>query len=203
MSFWSAPAPLVLASKSFARRNMLSAAGIPIEIIPAAVDERAIERTLGVDRHPDELALLLSWEKASEVSHRAASRLVIGADQTLALGDQRFTKPANRDDARVQLSQLRGKTHSLHSAVTLVQDGSVLFKAVDTARLTMRDFSNAFLDDYIDAAGAAVMESVGGYQLEKLGIHLFEKVEGDYFTILGMPILPLFDFLRREKILSD
>ena len=203
MNFWTAPAPLVLASKSFARRNMLSAAGIPVEIIPAQVDERAIERTIGVDRHPDELAMLLSWEKASEVSHRAASRLVIGADQTLALGDQRFTKPANREEARAQLAELRGKTHSLHSAVTLVQDGSVLFKVVDTARLTMRPFSDTFLEFYLDAAGASVTESVGAYQLEKLGIHLFEKVDGDYFTILGMPLLPLLAHFRHEKILSD
>lgn len=203
MNFWTAPAPLVLASKSFARRNMLSAAGIPVEIIPAQIDERAIERTIGVDRHPDELAMLLSWEKASEVSHRAASRLVIGADQTLALGDQRFTKPANREEARAQLMELRGKTHSLHSAVTLVQDGSVLFQVVDTARLTMRPFSDKFLEFYLDAAGASVTESVGAYQLEKLGIHLFDKVEGDYFTILGMPLLPLLAHFRREKILSD
>ncbi len=203
MNFWTAPAPLVLASKSFARRNMLSAAGIPVEIIAASVDERAIERTLGTDRHADEIALLLSWEKASEVSHRAASRLVIGADQTLALGDRRFTKPANREEARTQLMELRGKTHALHSAVTLVQDGSVLFKVVETARLTMRPFSDTFLDFYLDAAGVTVTESVGAYQLEKLGIHLFEKVEGDYFTILGMPMLPLLEHFRREKILSD
>ena len=203
MSLWSAPAPLVLASKSFARRNMLSAAGIPVEIIPAAIDERAIERTLGVDRHPDEIAMLLSWEKASVVSHKAASRLVVGADQTLALGEKRFAKPANKDEARVQLLQLRGKTHSLHSAVTLVQDGSVLFKVVDTARLTMRSFSDGFLEFYLDAAGASVTESVGAYQLEKLGIHLFDKVEGDYFTILGMPLLPLLAHFRQEGILSD
>jgi septum formation protein len=203
MSFWSAPAPLVLASKSFARRNMLSAAGVPVEIIPAAIDERAVERTLGVERHPDEIAMLLSWEKASAVSHKAPSRLVVGADQTLALGEQRLSKPANRDEARSQLLQLRGETHSLHSAVTLVQDGSVLFQVVDTARLTMRAFSDGFLEAYLDAAGASVTESVGAYQLEKLGIHLFEKVEGDYFTILGMPLLPLLDFLRREKILPD
>jgi septum formation protein len=203
MNFWTAPAPLVLASKSFARRNMLSAAGIPVEIIAAAIDERAIERTLGTDRRADEIALLLSWEKASEVSHRAASRLVIGADQTLALGDRRFTKPANREEARAQLQELRGKTHALHSAVTLVQDGSVLFKVVDTAHLTMRPFSDKFLDFYLDAAGASVTESVGAYQLEKLGLHLFEKVEGDYFTILGMPMLPLLAHFRREKILSD
>jgi septum formation protein len=203
MSIWFAPAPLVLASKSFARRSMLSAAGIPFEIIPAPIDERAIERTMGVNRDPDELALLLSWEKANAVSMKVAARLVVGADQTLALGSRGFTKPANRDAARDQLKALRGHSHTLHSAVTLVKDGSVLFKVVDTARLRMRAFSDQFLEDYLDAAGPSVTESVGAYQLEKLGIHLFERVEGDYFTILGMPLLPLLDFLRREKILAD
>ncbi|MET0866683.1 MAG: Maf family protein, partial [Pseudorhodoplanes sp.] len=135
--------------------------------------------------------------------HKAASRLVVGAHPTHPHGDPRVTKAADREEARAQLLQLRGKTHSLHSAVTLVQDGSVLFKVVDTARLTMRNFSDGFLDFYLDAAGAAVTESVGAYQLEKFGIHLFEKVEGDYFTILGMPLMPLLEFLRRDKFLPD
>ena len=203
MSLWFAPAPLVLASKSFARRTMLSAAGIPIEIMAADVDERALERAYGGNRDPDEVALLLSWEKASVVSFKTPSRLVVGADQTLALGSLRFSKPSGPDEAREQLRRLRGQSHTLHSAVTLVQDGSVRFKVVDTARLRMRNFSDRFLDDYIEAAGPAVTQSVGGYQLEKLGIHLFERVEGDYFTILGMPLLPLLDFLRREKYLID
>lgn len=204
MLFWSAPAPLVLASRSFARRTMLSAAGIPVEIIAAQVDERAIERSLnGGDRDPDELALILSWEKASAVSFKAPSRLVVGADQTLAMGSKRFNKPANVDEAREQLRMLRGQSHTLHSAATLVQDGSVLFKVVDTARLRMRNFSDKFLDDYLEAAGPSVTESVGGYQLEKLGIHLFERVEGDYFTILGMPLLPLLDFFRFKAFLKD
>lgn len=203
MSIWFAPTPLVLASKSFARRTMLSAAGIPIEIMAADVDERAIERALGGNRDPDEVALLLAWEKASVVSFQTPSRLVVGADQTLALGSLRFNKPSGPDEAREQLRRLRGQSHTLHSAVTLVQDGSVRFKVVDTARLRMRNFSDRFLEDYIEAAGPAVTQSVGGYQLEKLGIHLFERVEGDYFTILGMPLLPLLDFLRREKYLID
>jgi septum formation protein len=203
MQFWSAPAPLILASKSLARRTMLSAAGIPIEIVQAQIDERAIERTLGAKRDPDELALLLSWEKASAVSHRTPSRIVVGADQTLAMGSVRFNKPASRDEAREQLQRLRGQSHTLHSAVTLVQDGSVLFKVVDTARLRMRDFSDRFLEEYLEAAGPSVTESVGGYQLEKLGVHLFESVEGDYFTILGMPLLPLLAFLRRRGFLKE
>jgi septum formation protein len=203
MQFWSAPAPLILASKSLARRTMLSAAGIPIEIVQAQIDERAIERTLGEKRDPDELALLLSWEKASAVSFRTPSRIVVGADQTLAMGSVRFNKPANRDEAREQLSRLRGQSHTLHSAVTLVQDGSVLFKVVDTARLRMRAFSDRFLEEYLEAAGPSVTESVGGYQLEKLGVHLFERVEGDYFTILGMPLLPLLAYLRQQAFLKE
>lgn len=203
MLFWSAPAPLILASRSFARRTMLSAAGIPVEIVSAQIDERAVERNLNGKRDPDELALLLSWEKASAVSFKAPSRLVVGADQTLAMGSKRFNKPANVDEAREQLRMLRGQSHTLHSAATLVQDGSVLFKVVDTARLRMRNFSDKFLDDYLEAAGPSVLESVGGYQLEKLGIHLFERVEGDYFTILGMPLLPLLDFFRFKAFLKD
>lgn len=203
MQFWSAPAPLILASKSLARRTMLSAAGIPIEIMQAQIDERAIERMLGEKRDPDELALLLSWEKASAVSFRMPSRIVVGADQTLAMGLVRFNKPANRDEAREQLQRLRGQSHTLHSALTLVQDGQVLFKVVDTARLRMRDFSDRFLEEYLEAAGPSVTESVGGYQLEKLGVHLFERVEGDYFTILGMPLLPLLAFLRGQGFLKE
>jgi septum formation protein len=203
MQFWSAPAPLILASKSLARRTMLSAAGIPIEIMQAQIDERAIERMLGEKRDPDELALLLSWEKASAVSFKMPSRIVVGADQTLAMGSMRFNKPANRDEAREQLRRLRGESHTLHSALTLVQDGSVLFKVVDTARLRMRDFSDRFLEEYLEAAGPSVTESVGGYQLEKLGVHLFERVEGDYFTILGMPLLPLLAFLRGQGFLKE
>jgi septum formation protein len=182
---------------------MLSAAGIPIEIVHAQVDERAIERAIGEQRDPGELALLLSREKANAVAFKMPSRLVIGADQTLAMGSVRFSKPANRDEAREQLRKLRGQTHLLHSAVTLVQDDSVLFKVVDIARLNMRNFSDRFLEDYLEAAGPAVTESVGGYQLEKLGVHLFEAIEGDYFTILGMPLLPLLAFLRQKGFLKE
>jgi septum formation protein len=203
MQFWSAPAPLILASKSLARRTMLSAVGIPIEIVHAQIDERAIERTLGEKRDPDELALLLSWEKASAVSFKLPSRVVVGADQTLAMGSVRFNKPADHNEAREQLRRLRGQSHTLHSALTVVQDGSVLFKVVDTARLRMRNFSDKFLEEYLEAAGPSVTQSVGGYQLEKLGVHLFERVEGDYFTILGMPLLPLLAFLRQQAFLKE
>jgi septum formation protein len=203
MQFWSAPAPLILASKSLARRTMLSAAGIPIEIVQAQIDERALEDTQGADPDPGEVAMILSWKKASTVSFSLPARLVIGADQTLALGSLRLNKPQNRDEARAQLLMLRGQSHTLYSAVTLVQDGCVLFETVDTARLRMRDFSARFLEEYLEAAGPTVTESVGGYQLEKLGVHLFERVEGDYFTILGMPLLPLLAFMRQKGFLKE
>jgi septum formation protein len=125
-------------------------------------------------------------------------RPVLGADQTLARGAARFTKPRDRDDAVQQLRALRGRTHELHSALALVRDGEVLFQCVDTARLTMRDVSDRFIDDYLDMMGDTALASVGGYQLEGIGVHLFERVEGDYFTILGLPLLQLLAFLRRE-----
>ena len=201
MPLWRGSAPLVLASKSLARRMMLGAAGLPVEMMPTDIDERAIERAGGV-ADPAEIAQLLAWEKASAASFRTPARLVIGADQTLALGATRYRKPAGRAEARQQLRTLRGQTHALHSAVALVQDGSVLFKSADTARLTMRNFTDEFLERYLEAAGEAVTESVGGYQLERLGVHLFERIEGDHFTILGMPLVPLLDYLRGEGLVA-
>jgi septum formation protein len=129
-------------------------------------------------------------------------RLVLGADQTLALGAKRFSKSPDRLAARAQLQALRGRTHELHSAIAFVQDGAVVFEHVETARLTMRAFSDDFLNRYLDTVGDAVLASVGGYQLEGLGVQLFESIEGDYFTILGLPILQALDFLRRQGCLA-
>jgi len=120
----------------------------------------------------------------------------------LARGAMRFTKPADRATASEQLRALRGRTHELHSAISLVRDGAVVFDCLDTARLTMRDVTNRFLDEYLEMAGDAALSSVGGYQLEGIGIHLFERVEGDYFTILGLPLLPLLAFLRQNKFID-
>jgi septum formation protein len=201
MPLWRAPSPLVLASKSLARRQMLVAAGVPVEALPSDLDERAFEQTLG-DIGPAEMALRLAREKATAVAARMPGRLVIGADQTLALGRRRFSKPADADEARVQLLALRGQTHTLHSAVALVRDDELMFEHADAARLTMRDISDAFLEIYLESAGNTVTESVGGYQLERTGIHLFERVEGDHFTILGMPLLPLLAAMRRYGFLA-
>ncbi len=197
MPLWIAPQPLVLASKSDIRGKILAAAGLRFGIRPAQIDERATEAKAG-GLDAAQAAALLARAKADAVAATQGGHLVLGCDQTLALGDTRFSKPANRAEAALQLRALRGQTHALHSALALVQDGKPLFELVDTARLTMRDFSDRFLDDYLDMAGDASLSSVGGYQLEGIGIHLFERVEGDYFTILGLPLLPLLAYLRKS-----
>lgn len=201
MALWLTPQPLVLASKSDVRGKILAAAGLRVEIRPSQVDERAVEAKCGT-ADAAAVARFLAEAKANAVGASLPGRLVLGADQTLARGNKRFSKPADRAKAAEQLGALRGRTHELHSAVALVRDGAVLFTCVDTARLTMRDFSDRFLEDYLDMVGAAATNSVGAYQLEGIGIHLFEKVEGDYFTILGLPLLPLLRFLRDHKFID-
>jgi len=188
---------LVLASKSDIRGKILAAAGLRFGIRAAQIDERAVEAEAKVG---DAIAAarLLARAKATAVAAQMPGHIVLGADQTLAYGSMRLTKPANREDAASQLRTLRGQTHELHSGIAVVRDGEVLFDLVETARLTMRDFSDRFLDDYLDMTGDIAMTSVGAYQLEGIGIHLFERVEGDYFTILGLPLLPLLKFLRES-----
>lgn len=201
MPLWLAPQPLVLASQSHVRRTLLEAAHLPVEIKPASLDERAIEMRAG-PIGPAKAAALLAREKALSVAAGMPGRLVLGADQTLALGERRFSKPKDRAGAREQLKALRGKTHQLHSAIAVAHDGEVLFEHVGDARLTMRDFSDAFLESYLGEAGDAVAASVGGYQLESVGIQLFEQIEGSHFTILGLPLLPLLHWLRQNGVLA-
>jgi septum formation protein len=201
-SLWLAEHPLLLASKSRTRRKLLEAAGIPVDVEPAFIDERAVEKRAGV-ADAGALASLLAREKARAVAATRPGRLVLGADQTLALAQKRFSKACDRAAAREQLRALRGKTHSLHSAIAVARGAEILFEHVDAAHLTMRAFSDAFLEGYLDAIGEAAMASVGAYQLEGAGIQLFERVEGDHFTILGLPLLPLLAWLRQAGLLAS
>jgi len=202
MSLWLAADPLVLASRSAARRDMLVAAGVPVEVRPADLDERSLESGAG-SAGPGTVAAFLAREKALVVARANPGRLVVGADQTLALGARRFAKPADRAAAGEQLRALAGRTHELHSAVAFVQDTTMLFEHVGVARLTMRPLSDRLIDLYLDAAGDAATASVGAYQIEGLGVQLFERVDGDYFTILGLPLLAALDFLRQRGCLAQ
>jgi septum formation protein len=201
MGLWLASSPLVLASGSTVRRALLEAAAIPVEARPANLDERAIEAD-APSEDPSAVAALLAREKALRVAASVPGRLVVGADQTLALGRRRFDKPADRAAARAQLKALAGRTHELHAAVAVARGRDVLFEHVAVARLTMRPLSETFLDRYLDAAGAAVNASVGAYQVEAIGIGLFDRIEGNHFTILGLPLLPLLAYLRAEGSLA-
>lgn len=194
-------ARLVLASGSAARRSMLSGAGLTFEVMPADIDEAVIAAESGFSEAAD-IAMLLAGEKARSVSLAAHDALVIGSDQVLALGRQKFSKAKTIEDARRTLSSLKGRTHELVSAVVLARGGDILWQHVDSAQLTMRDFSDAFLDDYLARAGDGVLGSVGCYEIEGRGVQFFEKIDGDFFTILGMPLLPLLAELRREGLVA-
>lgn len=201
MALWLANAPLILASQSKTRQMLLAAAGVQVEAHPANLDERGLEAKTQ-SQSAGAVGALLAREKAITVERKHAGLLILGADQTLALGAERLTKPQDRDSARSQLRTLCGRTHELHSAITFVQHGAVQFEYVGVARLTMRNFSEQFLERYLDAVGDRVTESVGAYQLEGLGMQLFERVDGDYFTVLGLPLLQALEFLRRFGCLA-
>ena len=201
MSIWRGPQRLILASQSRARKMLLANAGLDFEALPADIDERAVQRDSGLSA-PGEIASLLAREKALFVSRQRPGQYVVGADQTLALGQRMFSKPAGRAQAAEQLGLLAGQTHELHSAVSVARDGRILFADVSVARMTMRRLAGSEIETYLDQAGAAVTSSVGAYQLEGLGVHLFERIEGDHFTILGLPLLSLLAFLRGEKLLA-
>jgi septum formation protein len=201
MTLWRGKNPLILASQSRARQTLLANAGISFEAVPAGIDERTIQQASNLAA-PNDIAALLAREKSLSVSAQRPDRFVVGADQTLALESRLFSKPASRDQAAEQLRALAGGTHELHSAVAVARDGKILFAEVTSARMTMRRLNEAEIKAYLDEAGEAVASSVGAYQLEGLGIHLFERIEGDHFTILGLPLLPLLAFLRSERLLG-
>lgn len=201
MTLWREKNPLILASQSRARQTLLANAGINFETVPAEIDERAVQQASHLTA-PGDIAKLLAHEKSLAVSAQLPSRFIVGADQTLALRSRLFGKPAGRAQAAEQLRALAGGTHELHSAVAVARDGKILFDNVISARMTMRNLGEAEINAYLDQAGEAVTSSVGAYQLEGLGVHLFERIEGDHFTILGLPLLPLLAFLRSERLLS-
>ncbi|RTE92999.1 MULTISPECIES: Maf family nucleotide pyrophosphatase [Bradyrhizobium] len=201
MRLWLGKSSLILASQSSARKMLLANAGLEFKAVTADIDERGIQAASKLS-NPREIALKLAREKAKAVCARHPGSYVIGADQTLALGSRLFNKPAGRDQALAQLRDLAGNSHELNSAIAMAHDGKIVFEDVSIARMTMRAMTEAELSAYLDAAGDAVTTSVGAYQLEGLGVHLFERIEGDHFTILGLPLLPLLAFLRRERLVA-
>jgi septum formation protein len=179
---------------------MLRAAGVEIEVVPARVDEDELKLSLKQQNaDPETAAIALAELKALQVSRGRPGRLVLGADQMLDCDGAWFDKPANRPAARDQLLALREKTHRLTSAAVLARDGQRIWHHAATARLTMRAFTETFLERYLDAAGDAVLSSVGAYQLEGLGAQMFKQIDGDFFTILGLPLLPVLDILREQN----
>ena len=196
------PAPvLILASASASRRQLLANAGLSFSIEPSAIDEEEIKRSLlGERAAPQDVAETLAELKATKVSTGNEKALVIGADSTLACNGRQFDKPPTLAAARQQLLTLSGQTHELFSSVVVARAGVRLWHWNERARLTMRPFTEAFLDAYLARAGEPVTTSVGAYQLESLGAHLFSRVDGDYFTILGLPLLPLLSFLSSHGI---
>ncbi|MEQ1713655.1 MAG: Maf family protein, partial [Hyphomicrobium sp.] len=186
-------------------REMLSAAGLEFEAMASGVDERAARAAMaatGDSIDAVSIAQQLAGAKAEAVSRAHPDALVIGGDQVLALGKEVFEKPSGIEAARKSLMRLRGREHALHSAVTLAEKGRVVWRHVQSARLVMRPFSDAFLDDYLAMVGPRVLGVVGAYELEGRGVQLFERIEGDYFTILGMPLLALVEQLRRREVIA-
>ncbi|HEX8167905.1 MAG TPA: Maf family protein [Beijerinckiaceae bacterium] len=201
MPLWLPADPLLLASTSATRRLLLESAGLPVETEAPGVDERAVEAGAGA-LPPEGIARRLAGEKALAVSRRRPGRVVVGADQVLALEGEVLHKPADRAAAHAQIMRLAGRTHALHTAFAIALDGAVRREGLDSARLTMRPLGAAAIERYLALAGDAVTQSVGGYQLEGAGIHLFERVEGDHATILGLPLLPLLAGLRGMGLLA-
>lgn len=197
---------LVLASASASRRRLLEAAGLSFRIIPPDVDEAGLKREiLGKTPRPGAAALAqaLATAKAQSVSGRNPAAFVIGADQVLALDEELFDKPADLAAARAQLLRLRGRTHRLMTAVALAREGHNLWQCMEIATLTMREFSSGALERYLAAAGDRVTRSVGAYEIEGPAIQLFERIEGDYFTVLGLPLLPLLAELRARGAIDS
>ena len=193
---------LILASASPTRARLLSAAGIEIRVKPAAIDEGKVKRRFrAANRSAADCAVALAEAKASSIAARSDRATVIGADQILVCGGAWFDKPEDLGAARRQLQELRGRTHELVTAVCVMRQGARLWHTVSRPRLRMRNFSDGFLDEYLAGEGAALLGSVGVYRLEGKGVQLFDRIEGDYFAVLGLPLLELLGFLRDGRML--
>jgi septum formation protein len=198
------PVELLLASASPSRRKLLEAAGVRFRIVPTNVDEATLKRDLaaeGLATSPAAVAEALAAAKARSASSVFGAALVVGADQVLALDGELFDKPGDLATARTQLERLRGRTHQLFSAAALAKEGRVVWSMVDRATMMMRDFSDPFLDSYLTEADTRLCQVVGSYEIEGRGIQLFDRVEGDHFTIVGLPLLPLLAELRARGVL--
>lgn len=194
---------LILASGSRTRQKMLADAGVPFTVEVPRVDEEAMKAAMKNEgAKPGDVAEALAELKATRISHKHPDALVVGADQMLACEGLWYDKPHDTEAARAQLRGLRGRTHELVSCAVVVQGGKRIWHHIDSAKLTMRPFSEDFLSEYLEKAGEAVTQSVGGYQIEGVGAQMFTHIRGDYFTILGMPLLPLLDVLRNHGVLT-
>ncbi len=194
---------LILASTSPFRRQLLENAGLKVQPVAPEIDERAVEKTLeGSDMNPEDVAAILAEAKAVEVSERFPDAWVVGGDQTLSLGDEVFHKPADMEGARRHLLALSGKTHQLNSAIVIAKNGEAVWRHVAIARMTMRHLDTAFIGRHLSRVGDIALKSVGAYQVEGEGIQLFERIEGDYFTIVGVPLLPLLNKLRELEVID-
>lgn len=195
---------LILASASSARQRLLTRAGIAFEAIPATIDERAVEAPIAETGAPaDDIALALAIVKAQTVSEAHPGALVIGADQTLEVEGERLSKPADMEAARLQLLRLQGRRHTLHSAVVLVEDGAIIWNHVESAHMTMRSLAPEAIGRFLAAAGTSALGSVGACEIEGLGVRLMERVDGDLFTVQGLPMLPLLAALRERGALDE
>lgn len=193
---------VILASTSPIRQTVLKHAGVDFTVRPPLANEARLKKSLGLAK-PEDIAMALAEAKALSISEPDSSNLVIGADQVLALGEAVFDKPRDLAEARAHLSALRGRTHELHSALACARYGKIIWRCLATARLTMRPFSEVFLDSYLAHMGSEATRSVGAYKMEGAGVQLLEKVEGDHFTILGLPLLSLLAFLREQGELAS
>ncbi|MDP2356537.1 MAG: nucleoside triphosphate pyrophosphatase [Beijerinckiaceae bacterium] len=198
---WLADEPLVLASRSKARRAMLTNAGIPIDVIPSDVDEPFLQQGFGPNITASEIAVNLANAKAADVSYKHPSRLVLGSDQTLELDGMPLAKAESRAEAKERLALLSGRQHHLYSAFSFVRSGEVLHSGVHMASISMRTLGEKFIDAYLDMIGDSVLASVAVYEVEGMGAQMIQRIEGDWFTIQGLPLTPVIAFLQHQRFL--